>query len=70
MDALEIIQPKTDVHLGRIIFRQIQLRPAHGLIEPTRVIIGERSGRPRVREESSCDGLLEEFPASSRIRSP
>jgi hypothetical protein len=34
VDALEIIQPERNVHLRDIVFRAVQLRPSHRLVEP------------------------------------
>ena len=34
VDALEVIQPERDVHLGGIVFGAVELRPAHRLVEP------------------------------------
>ena len=45
VDALEVIQPEADVHIGGIVFGEIQLGPAHGLIEPA----GQRIAGPHLR---------------------
>ena len=42
MYPLKIIKPYIAIHLGRIVFYQIELRPTHGLIEPFGVVRGQR----------------------------
>src|SRR5260370_22086594 len=46
VDSFEVIEPESTVHLCRIVFGQVQLRPAHGTVKPVGVGRNQRRAPP------------------------
>ena len=52
MNPFEVVEPEADVHVGRVVFGQVQLGPSHGPVEPPGIVGHRLRGAAGLRAQT------------------